>query len=271
MALLARTCAIAAMVVVFTFLPFVPGGYDPLAGPVSAMAWVAGRVGLVLVPIGLLWLRLKPRPRWLAHLTAAACGLIAVVMVLIAFASGVVLAMSTAMGGGVLIGALVRRLRSASTTRASRTAAVLLAASPIVVVAAQTLLAEPVSTWARNRVIGNAAPLIAEIERYRARRGAYPESLFANHDDYKTSIAGVERYHYERHGGTYNVIFAEPSLAGFGTRRFVVYNPRDTQRVTVHEQDRLLLDDAGLDADNAGYTGVQPLPQPHWKVFLFLS
>ena len=65
---------------------------------------------------------------------------------------------------------------------------------------------------------------------------------------------------------TYNVIFREPSL-GFGTRRFVVYNPRDTQRVTVHEQDRLSLDEVALDADNAGYTVIETLPQPHWKVF----
>jgi hypothetical protein len=41
--------------------------------------------------------------------------------------------------------------------------------------------------------------------------------------------------------------------------------------VTIHEQDRLLLDEAALDADNAGYTVVQPLPQAHWKAFLFLS
>jgi hypothetical protein len=39
----------------------------------------------------------------------------------------------------------------------------------------------------------------------------------------------------------------------------------------VHKKDRLLLDERELDADNAGYTVVQPLPQPHWKVFLFLS
>ena len=38
---------------------------------------------------------------------------------------------------------------------------------------------------------------------------------------------GIDRYHYERSGEAYNVIFKEPSL-GFGTRRFVVYNPRDT-------------------------------------------
>ena len=32
-----------------------------------------------------------------------------------------------------------------------------------------------------------------------------------------------------------------------------------------------LLDEAGLDADIADYTIVQPLPQPHWKALLFLS
>ena len=65
------------------------------------------------------------------------------------------------------------------------------------------MLVDAVTAYARNRAIANGAPLIAEIERY----------------------------HYERSGETYNVIFKEPSL-GFGTRRFVVYNPRDPQRVT---------------------------------------
>ena len=149
-------------------------------------------------------------------------------------------------------------------------AAAILVVAPLGVLAAQTMLVDAVTTLARNRVIANGAPLIAEIERYRERRGAYPESLFSIWGDYKPSTVGVERYHYERSGETYNVIFREPSL-GFGTRRFVVYNPRDTQRVTVHEQDRLLLDEAALDADNAGYTVIETLPQPHWKVFLFLS
>ena len=136
--------------------------------------------------------------------------------------------------------------------------------------AAQTFLVDAVTVQARNRAIANGAPLIAEIERYQARRGAYPESLFSVWGDYKPSVVGIDRYHYERSGEAYNVIFKEPSL-GFGTRRFVVYNPRDRHRVTVHEQDRLLLDEAALDADNAGYTIVRSLPQPHWKVFLFLS
>jgi hypothetical protein len=142
--------------------------------------------------------------------------------------------------------------------------------APIVVLTAQTVLVDVVATRARERVIAKAAPLIDEIEMYRARRGTYPESLFSIWGDYKPSIVGVERYHYERSGDGYNVSFREPSL-DFGVRRFVVYNPLDRQRVTVHESDRLLLDEGGLDADNAGYTVVRPLPQRHWKLFLFLS
>lgn len=81
---------------------------------------------------------------------------------------------------------------------------------------------------------------------------------------------GVQRYHYEPSGDSYNVIVEDLSL-GSGGRRFLVYNPRDKQRLTVHESDRLLLSDAQLDTDNAGYTIVKPLPQPHWKLFIFLS
>jgi hypothetical protein len=289
MALLLRACAIATVVIVVilaTFLPFAPGGYDPLAVPLSGMAWALGRVGLLLVPVGGLWWWVsttqvshparpaRPAPPvWLVWVTLGECVFIAIVMVLIAFASSgsQILAAVTAVFTGTLIFRLRRRIRAAQTEMSMpRIAAVSLIVAPIVVLTAQTMLVDAVTTYARNRAIANGAPLIAEIERYRVRRGVYPESLFSIWGDYKPSIVGIDRYHYERSGESYNVIFKEPSL-GFGTRRFVVYNPRDTQRVTVHEQDRLLLDDAALAADNARYTVIQALPQPHWKVFLFLS
>ena len=163
---------------------------------------------------------------------------------------------------------LARRLRAAAPV--GRTVPGMLAVAPILVLAVQLAFIEPIASRARNRVIANSAPLIAEIERYRARQGAYPTSLFSLYGDYKPAVVGVQRYHYEPSGDAYNLIFEEPSPA-FGLRRFVVYNPRDKQRLTVHETDRLMLDDAGLDADNAGYTIVQPLPQPHWKLFTFRS
>jgi hypothetical protein len=280
MALLLRACAIVTIVIAATFLPFVPGGHDPLAVPVSGIAWALGRVGLLLVPVGGLWLwastrqasRLAP-PVWLVRVTLGVCGFLAFATVLIAFASSgsQLLAAVTAVATGLLTMRLGRRIRATRTGMSMpRMAAAILVVAPIVVLAVQTMLVDAVTAQARDRAIANGAPLIAEIERYRTRRGVYPESLFSIWGDYKPSIVGIERYHYERSGEAYNVIFKEPSL-GFGTRRFVVYNPRDTQRVTIHEQDRLLLDEAALDADNAGYTVVQPLPQAHWKAFLFLS
>ena len=146
--------------------------------------------------------------------------------------------------------------------------AAILTATPLVIVAAQSSLIGPATVLARDTAIANCAPFIAEIERYRERHGVYPASLFSIWGDFKPAIVGIDRYHYEPSGDAYNVIFREPSL-DFGMRRFVVYNPRDRQRVTLHEQDRLRLDDAGLDADNAGHTFIEPLPQPHWKIFLF--
>ena len=270
---MALACAIVIAVVGVTFLPFAAGGYDALAVPLASIAWGLGRIGLLLVPVGLLWLWASRThvpgsvlPVWLRRVTLGACVLLALVLTLVAFASSSSLLLGAAVGSAAWLAIRVgRRMPSHPAT----TGAIFVLA-PLAVLIAQTMLTEAITTRARARAIGNAAPLIAEIERHHERRGAYPESLFAIWGDYKPVVVGVERYHYERSGDAYNVIFQEPSL-GFGVRRFVVYNPRDGQRVTVHEHDRLILDDAGRDADNAGHTIIQALPQPHWKLFLFLS
>jgi hypothetical protein len=266
---------IVAAVITATFLPFFPGGYDPLSKPIAGMAWTFGRVGLLLVPNGVLWLLFSERsgagvgPRgWLVWLTLATCILVALALVLVAFAFGPLLAVGTGTIAGLLIIRLVRHLRVAAPVGWALPCVLMVA--PLTVLTVQLALIEPIASRARSRVITNSAPLVAEIERYHARNGAYPVSIFALYGDVKPGVVGVQRYYYEPSGDAYNLIFEEPSPA-FGFRRFVVYNPRDRQRLTVHETDRLLLDDAGLDADNAGYTIVEPLPQPHWKLFTFRS
>lgn len=59
---LVRACAIVTVAILATFLPFFPGGHYPLAVPLSAMAWALGRAGLLLVPVGGLWLWVSTRP-----------------------------------------------------------------------------------------------------------------------------------------------------------------------------------------------------------------
>jgi hypothetical protein len=277
MTYLVRSMLVGAVVIALTFLPFVPGDYDPLAVPLSGMALILGRIALLLVPIGGLWLwastRHVPRalpPRWLIWVTLITCSVIALVMTVFALAStGVLLATGTAAICGLVVAWLVRRLQAlALTDRATlAVASALLIAVPLVVLATQSALIPAVTTSGRNRVIANGAVLIAEIEQYRAQHGAYPVSLLAVWGDYKPSIKGVERYAYEPSGTVYNVIFEEPSLE-FGTRRFVVYNPHDEQRMTSHAQDRLQFQGPALEA-RRGYHALHALPQPHWKVFVF--
>jgi hypothetical protein len=43
------------LISLITPLPFTPGTYDPLAAPLSMMARGFGFVGLLLVPVGVLW------------------------------------------------------------------------------------------------------------------------------------------------------------------------------------------------------------------------
>ncbi|HEX5885823.1 MAG TPA: hypothetical protein VFY67_14875, partial [Pyrinomonadaceae bacterium] len=44
------------IVLLCTLLPFLPGSYDNLAVALSEMAHMFGVVGLLLVPVGLIWL-----------------------------------------------------------------------------------------------------------------------------------------------------------------------------------------------------------------------
>jgi hypothetical protein len=275
MAHLIRASLVATVIIAATFLPFFPGSYDPLSKPLSGVAWILMRVGLLLVPVGGLWFLLcgrsasGVRPRsWLIWITLGVCILVALALILVAFAFGLLLAAGTGAVAGLFIIRLASYLRTAKPI--SRTAMGIVAITPILALLVQWTLIETVAARARNRVIANSAPLIAQIESFRARHGTYPVSIFALYGDVKPGVIGVQRYYYEPSGDGFNLIFEEPSPS-FGLRRFVVYNPRDKQRLTVHETDRLQLDDAGLDADNAGYTIVQPLSQPHWKLFTFRS
>ena len=62
----------------------------------------------------------------------------------------------------------------------------------------------------RWREFGNAASLIADIERHRAARGTYPASLLSVWKDYSPAVIGIEKYHYERSGEHTNLLFEQP-------------------------------------------------------------
>lgn len=271
-----RIAAAAALIVLITLLPFMPGGYDPLAAPLSMMARIFGVTGLSFVPVGVLWMVSsywrRPSGRDYPFAVAAMIVLMLVsgMLSLAAFAlvglSLSVIMLTVAVWALLRIGRRVAALRTAGQPSV-RAAALYLAFVPLAVFLLQRATVRPAVELSRDRAMRNAAPLIADIERYRAARRSYPASLLSVWKDYSPSIVGIERYHYEPSGDAYNLIFEQPA-ADLSTRELVVFNPRDQQVATSHAMDLLQYSPEHLERTR-GYFAVHTTRQAHWKYFWF--
>jgi len=268
---LACVAAIAAILAVVMVYPFLPGRHDPLALPLAIGAQVFGVVGLLLVPIGAGWLLLPQRGFAWSVLGMTIGVVMALVLSLIAtLSTGTAFGLLTLTACASL---LVRLGRGAWPHRAGMTArhpaSLYLVLLPLVAFVVQWTASAPLTRWSRDRAIGNAAPLIADIEQYRAAHGRYPVSLEAQHHDYRPGVVGIDRYVYLPRGEAYNLSFEAPRfvLDRFGTREWVVYNPRDEQRVYSHAA--WLMPPAGVDEPNQGWYASGETGHPHWRYFWF--
>ena len=267
-----RVAALTILVLGATLLPHAPGRHDLFAATLSMMARTFGVVALILVPVGVLWLVVR------RHYLFARIAIVTALLPCIA--AGVIGLALGATSAGILaivicgIALLVDAWPAAARLKDAQPGgiapmAVTLIVAPLLIFALQRVLVPPAVEFARNRAIANSAAIIADIERYRAANGVYPQSLLAEWGDYNPGVIGIERYHYERHGDAYNLIFENPALA-FGTREFVVYNPRDEQVFTAHASDILRLSPDQLVLERTrGHYAVNQASQPHWKFFWF--
>ena len=261
--------AAVAVVALCSLLPFLPGHYDNLAMPLSGIAQVIGTVGLLPVPFAALLLFVERTPslaRWrmpVMVLTVIAAGLVWILMSLGALVySGISLATITA-SVGILAALRIRR------SAAPLAFPLYLVVVPIVTATLQwTVVAQAIDS-SRIRTMANAAPLIAAIEAHRAANGRYPVSLLSEGPDFLPNTIGVERYWYEPHFDSYNLVF-EQFTYQFGTREFVVYNPLDQQVFTAHASDRLTLTPAQMTLEwQRGHYEAVLAALPHWKIFRF--
>ena len=252
-------------------LPFVPGDYDPLASTLAVAATAFAFGSLLLVPIGLVWLIFSPGGYGASKFALIAATLVAAAAALAtaagdhsisAAAVGLVAALSWA-------ASLWRRVRRAETNGVilPRTVPMALIAVPLTALAARMTFAEPAAESSRNRVISNAAEIIADIERFRERTGTYPVALSALHPDYRPGSMGVERYRYEPSGQAYSVYFEHPAPS-LGVQEVVMYNPRDEQDISSHTVDLLQLSEVDIRRQR-GYFAAHALMQAGWRRFLF--
>lgn len=271
--------AVTAVIVFSTLLPFLPGGYDSLAEPLSTMARIFGIVGLLLVPVGAIWMA---SGYWSRH--ARMQYGIAIAALIASLVVWLPVSLFALIGSGILFGVAtmtlwiyvvwrtlpaLKRLKTAPPRPVSSVAFYLLIV-PVAVFLLQRALVAPMIESSRNRAIRNSAPLIADIEQYRAVNGRYPAALFSLHPDhYKPGVIGIKEYLYEPSGDAYNLFFEQIAL-NFGTREIVMYNPRDRQAMTSHKRDLLELTPQGLALEQTrGHYAVHDAPHPHWKYFWF--
>lgn len=271
-----RIIAATACIILCTLLPFLPGRYDSLAVPLSLMSQIFGKVGLLLVPVGALWLASEywsrqVRLRYVFALTALiASSVVWAIVSLGAIYESVSLGLGALVMWAYLVWTLLPRLRRlTSEPRAVSTIPLYLIIVPVAVALLQLALADPVTEFSRNLAIRNSAPLIADIERYRTANGRYPLSVLSVHRDYKPSVIGIREYRYESSGAAYNLLFEQLTLQ-LGTTEIVVYNPRDEQVISSHALDVLQLTPEQLELDRTrGHYAVHDAPHPHWKYFWF--
>ena len=281
---LGRLAAITASLLLCIFYPFLPGGYDGLAMALSTMAQTAVVVGLLFVPVGILWLvhearngaRRKqglPHPESGYRFSVVSVVVASIVAIAVSVSAGIAVGRSFGLLAFALwiyaAATLIPRLKLLRTAeRASLNPVPLyLAVVPVAVLLCQRALAGPAAEFSRNRAIDNSAEVVNDIERFHTAHGHYPGSLLAVWPDYKPSVIGIEQYHYARQGDAYNLVFEQPSFR-WGTREFVVYNKLDEHFFPSHAEWNLRSTPEAL-SGREGWYAVHDAARPHWKYFWF--
>ena len=251
--------------------PFLSGDYDRLAIPISTMIQVFGLVGLVLVPVGVLWL-VMPKYRFGFAITALIIGTF-VILIISLFAI-----LSVGKSFGILtlllwtftVILLIPKIKSfkEQTKNKANWLPVYLIYLPLFTLLLQLTIAKPLTQLSRNRAIENADRFIRHIEEYHTQQGQYPLTLQAQNKDYYPDVVGVEKYLYAPHRKGYNLSFEQPRffLDKFGTREWVVYNPLDENSVYSHTA--WLLPTEQTEPSQGWYASGSTGHQ-HWKYFLF--
>ena len=279
---LVRIILIILLIALCIVYPFLPGGYDSLAMPLSAIVQGFGVLGVLLVPVGALWLIAELRQR--NHPIKGRRFVFAVITAIIGtlIAAALTLAGLGTVGPSLalfLLGVwlyslfklipLLRAMHHSERDRFNATP-LYLVILPLAALIVQIAAAAPLTAASRARAIASSAEMIANIEAYREAQGRYPNSLLGVWKDYYPRVVGVERYYYRPERDAYNLYFEQPRflLDKIGTREFVVYNPRDEHLMVSHPSFMLRLTPAQWES-YGGWYAVHDVGTDHWRYFWF--
>ena len=282
-----RLAGIMLLIILCIIYPFLPGGYDSLAMPLSTMAQAFGALGLLFVPISVLWLvyeiriqarrkqnlPVKGRRYYFALVSIVIASVVAVAIALIALATiGLSFGLLTLALWLTIVSRLIPKLRLLKNAESQHVNAVplYLTVIPIAILVFQAVFAAPLTEFSRNHAITNSNEFIRDIEAYHQEYGNYPISLAAMWKDYYPDVVGIEKFHYSSFGESDNLLFEQPRFLfdNIGTREWVVYNPNDEHRMFSHTAWFLLLTPEELERSQ-GWYAVHDASTSHWKYFWF--
>ena len=271
-----RITGIIALILLCMFLPFLPGRYDGLAVTLSAMMQVFSIVGLLLVPLGILWLwfEMAKRKKTSRHGNHTKPFIFATLIILglIAFVLSMVPLTNYHVSFGILFFVFsfyllvsryfrIRKAGIASNLKINGIPFYLIII-PTVAAVARFAFISPAVQFSRDYVIKKSEPLIAAIEAHHAKNGTYPISLQALHGDILPGMIGVKQYHYERNGAAYNLYFKQFSDE-LDVDEIVMYNKSDEHAFAGHVLDILEYSGEEL-ALRRGDRHRYKLSAPHW-------
>ena len=279
-------CGAIAIMILMVIYPFLPGEYDPFAMPASTAIQMLGGAGLLLVPVGVLWLVREIRiykqrnknpiinqEHYFAEISLIVGSIAALLANLIMFAvNSILLGILFLVLSLATILSLKLRLKQwkAAGANTFNPTPLYIIIIPISVTFLSLRLAEPITNMSRDNAIANSEEFINAIEQSYALRGQYPTSMQGLWPDYKALVVGVAGYSYAPQGAGYNLSFEQPRFLfdDFGTQEVVMYNKLDEHMMLSHASWHLTRSPESIVAIQGWYEA-RDTKIKHWKIFLF--
>lgn len=217
-----KLIAVNLLLVLMIISPFLPGPPNKAVIGLSVFAQLLGFFGLLLVPLGVIWIILElrksatgvnKRPDWKPPFIIAIYSILVI--------GGLIMSEYLAGFSGIAIGAFalwqvireIRKLRHASGRQFNPTPLYLLII-PLVAFTSRKYLAEPLADNSRRIAIERSEGLIAAIEDYKIKEGQYPESLQDLESGYLKKIPspfimGILNFRYNKIGEQYSLSFSQ--------------------------------------------------------------
>ena len=268
---LAQLAIVLAILTMGMIYPFLSGEYDSLAMPLSIIIQGVGVAGLLLSVTGIFWFIIPGKFRFFAKTSVYLASVLTLIFTFLAYLlAGIVFGVFLFAIFAMIVLRMNKTLNKHIREESFSFVPVSMIAIPLYLLIIQLIIAKPITDQSRERTITNAGEYIQDIESFQSKYGYYPKAIQAMYKDYHPQTIGVEKFHYLPCNHSYNISFEQPRflLDRIGTREWVVYNPKDEQRVYSHTSWFLLLPPEESEIQQGWYssenTGIK-----HWKSFLF--